>query len=106
MQTRAPSFARRSAIPRPIRLAAPVTRTILPERFGMDSFRRGLWEPAGPVGPAPEYRGGPAQRSCHGSDQPRIQGLRGDTGRRHREHHDTPLGGFDGGEDAAPVSIV
>src|SRR4051812_43689589 len=33
MATRAPSFARRRAMPRPMRFAAPVTRMILPVRL-------------------------------------------------------------------------
>src|SRR6266550_2414041 len=103
MQTRAPSLARRRAMPRPMRLAAPVTRTILPVRSVCMFWLR---EAAGQVGPAPEYRGGRTQRSRHRSDQPGIDTLRSDAGGGHREHHDAPLRRFDGGEDAAAVAIV
>src|SRR3954454_23972562 len=103
MQTPTPSFARRSAMPRPMRLAAPVTSTILPARsVGMFWFGQA----AGDVGPAPEYRGGRAERSRYRSDHTRIHGPRRDAAGRHREHHHGPLRGFDGGKDASAVAIV
>src|ERR1035438_623237 len=40
MATRAPSSARRSAMPRPMRLAAPVTRIVLPLRLGFIDLRK------------------------------------------------------------------
>src|SRR4051794_36690679 len=86
-----------------MRLAAPVTRTILPARsVGMFWFG----QTAGNVGPAPEYRGSRAERARYGSDHAWIHGLRRDAGGGHREHHYGPLRRFDGGEDSSAVAIV
>ena len=61
-----PPAASRSAMPRPMRLAAPVTRTILPVKLagspctstssGSTPGRDRLGQPAGQMRPAPEYR--------------------------------------------------
>src|ERR1019366_423929 len=73
--------------------------------LGVDAFTGGFGQPAGDVGPAPEYRGAGTQDAGDGSDGARIPVLAGDSGQRHRHHHDTPLHAFDGGEDAAAVLV-
>src|ERR1039457_3114355 len=73
--------------------------------LGVDAFEGGLGQPAGDVGPAPEYRGGGTQGARDGADDARVPVLAGDSGERHRHHHDTPRHAFDGGEDAAAVLV-
>src|SRR5947208_3205020 len=103
MQTLAPSLASRRAMPRPMRLAAPVTSTTW---FFRSDCMFWLRQAAGQVRPAPEYRGSAAERSRDGSDRSRVHALRRDSGGRHRKHHDAPLRRFDGGEDASAKTIV
>src|SRR5215472_4001860 len=116
MATRAPSRARRRAMPRPMRLAAPVTRMVCLERldcrFAMDldllwfyTFAGGLGETTGHVGPGPEDRGARAEGACYCANGAGVVMLRGDSGQGHGNHHDTPWGRFDGGEDAAAVVV-
>src|SRR5579862_1356961 len=105
-------------MPRPMRLALPVTRTILPARsysdcwFAMDfdllrldSGPGRLGQAAGEMGPAPEYRGCGTKRAGDGPDGARVPVLRSDAGQQHGEHHDAPRGGFHGGEDAPAEGI-
>src|ERR1017187_1954328 len=73
--------------------------------LGVDAFAGGFGQPAGDVGPAPEYRGGGTQGARDGADDARVPVLAGDSGERHRHHHDTPRHAFDGGEDAAAVLV-
>src|SRR5436305_1965784 len=108
MATRAPSCASRSAIPRPMRLAAPVTSTTLDDRltvhlhvFGIDVLPLGLGQAARPVGPAPENSRGRAEQAGYGSDRARVVMLGGNSGQHHRDHHGGPDHGFDGRKNAA-----
>src|ERR1035441_6265537 len=73
--------------------------------LGVDAFARGFGQPAGDVGPAPEYRGSGTQGAGDRADGARVPVLAGDSGERHRQHHDTPLHAFDGREDAAAVPV-
>src|ERR1039458_9803170 len=73
--------------------------------LGVDAFAGGFGQPAGDVGPAPEYRGGGTQGARDRADRAGVPVLAGDSGERHRHHHDTPLHAFDGREDAAAVPV-
>src|SRR5579864_134505 len=96
MAPRAPSSASRSAMPRPTRLAAPVTRTTLPASewrgspagpvldrwlaMHFDFLRfyalaRGLGQSAGYVRPGPENGSAGAKRARDGADRARVPGL-------------------------------
>src|ERR1700693_2458215 len=123
MATRAPDWARRSAIPRPMRLALPVTRITRPSReamsslclggwiavhfnlIGSDSIQRRFRQFAGEVGPAPPECRGHTEYSGDGSDDARAYVIGGPTGDAHRNHHGHPGPGFDGGEDAAAIFV-
>src|SRR5581483_10283790 len=108
MATRAPSFARRRAMPRPMRLAAPVTSTTLDDRLtvhlhvlGIYALPAGFRQAAGPVRPAPEDRRGRTEQAGDRADRPRVPPLRGDAGQHHRDHHGGPHHRFDGRKNAA-----
>src|SRR5579863_4025659 len=116
MATRAPSFARRKAMPRPMRLAAPVTKITLPDRldgwFSMHlhlaafyalHWRLGQAPPD--ICPRPEYGGGRAQRSSHGGDPAGAVMQRRDARERNRNQHDGLHHGLHGGEYTAAVFI-
>src|SRR5437764_9155160 len=105
-------------MPRPMRLAAPVTRTIFPlsaesdcwlamtfDLLGFHAVARRFGQAAGDVSPAPEYRGRGTERARDGADGARIPMLRGDSGEHHRDHHHAPRRGFDGGEDASAIIV-
>src|ERR1035437_1616440 len=73
--------------------------------LGFHAFADRFGQAAGNVGPAPEYRGGGTERTGDGADGARVPVLAGDSGQGHGHHHDTPLHGFDGGENAAAVLV-
>src|SRR5690348_16751595 len=112
MTTWAPSRARRRAMPRPMRLAAPVTRMMRPERsdrwfamhlhlFRLAALTRRFRQLTRNVRPAPPDRRRRTERAGDAADQAGVVLLRCHSRKRHRHHHDTPLHGFDGRKHAA-----
>src|SRR5579871_4033167 len=127
MATFAPSLARRKAMPRPIRLAEPVTRMTRSSResivspfytaglyrrlaMDFDLFRihareRRFRQPPSEIGPAPEHRGQGAENATPRSNHARAGVVRSKPCNRHGNHHGHPGPGFDGGEDASAIIV-
>src|SRR5579863_9952132 len=116
MATRAPARAKCRAMPRPIRLAAPVTRITFPARLdgwlamnlyllARDALDGRFGQAAREVGPCPEECRGGAKRAGDSADETRAIVLRSDASSGHGQHHDRPLHRFHGGEDTPAVLV-
>src|SRR6185437_7248921 len=100
-------------MPRPMRLAAPVTRTTgLNDWVAMNLHLVALdaqpdrsAQASGHMRPRPEERRARAQDARYRADRARVVFLGSNTGSHHRDHHDRPGERLDSGEDAAAELI-